>query len=163
MVDIDQKAESAGSAPLPEPGTKNSAAAAWNVQPENATVDVDVLDHEYRVFQSLLKAWRAEAKNGLSLKEVCSRLISNPTLRLLLNGAIIPLAEITLCLPVHTADCERGFSIMNLILTALRSRMSTRTLCYCMMIMIEGPALEDFDFDRAVDLFRDVANRRAKL
>ncbi|KAK3283849.1 hypothetical protein CYMTET_8472 [Cymbomonas tetramitiformis] len=46
-------------------------------------------------------------------------------------------------LPLTTACCERGFSKMGIIKTALRNRMSTCTLSALMMCSINGPELKD--------------------
>ena len=40
---------------------------------------------------------------------------------------LIKLAAIALCCPIQTADCERGFSAQNRILTALRNRLNPLT------------------------------------
>lgn len=44
--------------------------------------------------------------------------------------------------PVSTADCERGFSVMNLQQTDLRNSLATETVSNLLMISINGPALE---------------------
>ena len=43
---------------------------------------------------------------------------------------------------MSTADCERGFSVMNLQQTDLRNSLATETVCNLLMISINGPALE---------------------
>lgn len=50
--------------------------------------------------------------------------------------------------PVSSAECERGFSIMNNTLTKLRNRMHIETLSSLMFISVNGPALEDFPAKR---------------
>ncbi|KAK3261917.1 hypothetical protein CYMTET_29204 [Cymbomonas tetramitiformis] len=46
-------------------------------------------------------------------------------------------------LPLNTACCERGFSKMGIIMTALRNRMCPETLSALMMCSINGPELSD--------------------
>ena len=58
------------------------------------------------------------------------------------------LAMITLILPVSTAECERCFSAMNRIKTDLRNRLFTITLDSLIRISIEGPSLDDFNFEK---------------
>ena len=70
------------------------------------------------------------------------------------------LSAIARILPVRTAHCERCFSTMKRIKTAARNRMETETLNRLMRVSIEGPALNDFDFDRAADQWESLRKRR---
>ena len=54
-------------------------------------------------------------------------------------------------LPVSTADCERGFSCMNRIVTAQHNRLKTITIDRLIRISIQGPLIEHFKFDQAVE------------
>ena len=44
--------------------------------------------------------------------------------------------------------------------TTLRNRLKTSTLDNLLRISIEGPELEDFDFDTAVNSWSDIRKRR---
>ena len=82
-----------------------------------------------------------------------SSIISNlttDTALLLAYPNFVKLAQVCLTLPISTADCERAFSTMRRIKTRLRSEMNNTTLNHCMRISIEGPKLQNFDFDSAV-------------
>ena len=70
------------------------------------------------------------------------------------------LASRALIHPVTTADCERAFSTMKRMKTELRNCMSTKTLNQLLQICIEGPQLEEFDRDKAVDTWGKMNNRR---
>ena len=70
------------------------------------------------------------------------------------------LASIALVIPVSTAEC---FSCMKRIKTALRNRMETETLDQLMPIASEGPKPEDFNFDRAADLWGAIRQRRISV
>ena len=70
------------------------------------------------------------------------------------------LAQVCMTLPISTADCERAFSTMRRIKSRLRSQMSNITLNHCMRVPIEGPPLEDFDFDTSLDTWSKLRNRR---
>ena len=70
------------------------------------------------------------------------------------------LSRICLTLPISTADCERAFSTMRRIKSRLRSQMNNDTLNDCMKISIDGPALQEFDFDSAVKNWSKLKNRR---
>jgi hypothetical protein len=65
--------------------------------------------------------------------------------------------------PPHTADCERDFSQMGLTKTNIRNRMGEDTLDCLLRIIIEGPSLESFPFERAVRLWAQKKERRYKI
>lgn len=44
-------------------------------------------------------------------------------------------------LPISTADCERGFSLMNIICSDLRSKLAIKNIATLMFININGPPL----------------------
>lgn len=46
--------------------------------------------------------------------------------------------------PVSTAECERGFSRMNLVCTPLRSRLTVSHMSSLLFISLTGPPLSDF-------------------
>lgn len=65
-----------------------------------------------------------------------------------------------LILPLTTAPVERGFSKLNLIKTQLRSRIGPKCLNAAMVVSIEGPSLQDFNFEKALKTFKKAKNRR---
>ena len=70
------------------------------------------------------------------------------------------IASSLLVIPVHSADCEHGFSAMGWIKTKLRSRLCNRFVNSLIFISIEGPDLSDFDFRRVLQNWVRVRNRR---
>ena len=58
---------------------------------------------------------------------------------------VLMLVEITLILPLSTACCERGFSVMGKIKSDWRSCLSVEVLDCLMRIRIEGPSVAEFD------------------
>ena len=58
-----------------------------------------------------------------------------------------------LCAVLITADCIRGFSVMKLLKTALRNRISQQHLNAAMLVKIEGPDDHAFDFEQAKAIF----------
>ena len=62
--------------------------------------------------------------------------------------------------PMSTVDYERGYSVMNLTKTTLRSRMSIPHLSTLMMISINGEDWSSFDFDAAFDYWCQQKERR---
>ena len=65
-----------------------------------------------------------------------------------------------LCAVLSTADCERGFSVMKLLKTALRNRISQQHLNAAMLVKIEGPDDHAFDFEQAKAIFCRNKKRR---
>ena len=60
---------------------------------------------------------------------------------------MLKLAAFALNLLVHTADCERGFSLQNNIKNSQRNRLFSDRLDTLLVISAEGPAKEEFKFD----------------
>ena len=54
-------------------------------------------------------------------------------------------------LPVSTADCERGLSCMNRIVTVQRNRLRTVTIDRLIRYFVQGPHIEHFNFDQVAD------------
>ena len=67
---------------------------------------------------------------------------------------LIVLAKLALILPYQTTECERGFSSQNLIKTAHRSCLNAEHLNQLMTIKYEGGPLKEYDFNKAVALWR---------
>ena len=61
--------------------------------------------------------------------------------------------------PNSIIDCERAFSTMKRIKTRLRSQMTNVTLNHCRVSM-EGLPLIEFNFDKCVDSWSRLKNRR---
>ena len=73
---------------------------------------------------------------------------------------LLKLAQVALILPVHTAQCERGFSTQNLIKSAHRNRLQEKSLNELMMISLEGPSVREYNPMPALHEWRTKKNRR---
>ena len=73
---------------------------------------------------------------------------------------LLILANLALTMPYHTADCERGFSKQNAIITAKRNRMQQETMNQLMMIKCEGGPIAKYDFGPAAVLWKKKKDRR---
>ena len=61
---------------------------------------------------------------------------------------IVKVIKIVLLIPVHTAECERGFSLMARVKTDWRANLSTPRLNDLMRIKLSGPGVDKIaDFD----------------
>ena len=70
------------------------------------------------------------------------------------------LASCALSLPVSNAECERGFSALKRTKTTLRNRLTTKSLDALLHITLNGPGRHNFDFERAIDKWGKLKNRR---
>ncbi|KII67500.1 hypothetical protein RF11_11350 [Thelohanellus kitauei] len=68
---------------------------------------------------------------------------SGETLLLLIRGIL------TIC--ISSSKCERGFSLMNLIMTLTRASLMTETVSSLIFIRLVGPPLTFFDPSKYVD------------
>ena len=66
---------------------------------------------------------------------------------------LIKMEDWGLALALSTADCERDFSVLKLIKTARRNRLSNKSLEQIMAIKIDAPPLAAFPFDAALKIW----------
>ena len=70
------------------------------------------------------------------------------------------LISIILTLPVSSVPCERGFSSVNRIKTRLQNHLLVENLDVLLRISIEGPPIEEFDFSRALNVYKSTRQHR---
>ena len=70
------------------------------------------------------------------------------------------LARLALTSSVHTAGCERGFSVQNRILTTFRNRLTTDTQDQLMKIKLNGNNRQLFNFNSALSNWKNTKDRR---
>jgi hypothetical protein len=73
---------------------------------------------------------------------------------------LMKLAELALIMPYHTADCERAFSVQNHLKSDKRNRLLEKNLNVLMTIKVAGPAVSEYDFSKAVRIWRKKVSRR---
>nr|XP_006813847.1 PREDICTED: zinc finger protein 862-like [Saccoglossus kowalevskii] len=71
------------------------------------------------------------------------------------------LATICLTCPVTSVNVERGFFRYNIVKTALRNSLYTKSVNTLLMVKIEGPDLTEFNFDNSFQLWCSKKDRRA--
>ncbi|KAE8293775.1 hypothetical protein D5F01_LYC06711 [Larimichthys crocea] len=126
---------------------------------EHYTTEVaglEEVEKEYSVLTTLLES----QYNALTTTQVLQTVQK-------VHGDTMPnlakLAAAMAVLPVSTADCERGFSSMKRVKTSLRNRMKESTLNNLLMISMEGPPAEEFNFHAACDSWAGMARRRLNV
>jgi len=120
----------------------------------SALVDVDHLQMEFKFLKKLVVKEKYPLGNTSNLWAL---------IKLHHNGLfpnILTLAEIGLLLPYHTSDCERGFSLQNNIKTCHRNRLGAAVLNRLMLLVIEGPSIENFNFGQALGVYKSGKSRR---
>jgi hypothetical protein len=75
---------------------------------------------------------------------------------------LLLLIEVVLVIPVSSAVCERGFSCVKRIKSDWRSRLTTEMMNHLLTVSIEGPVLEDYNAERAVQLWYSGGQRRRR-
>ena len=125
---------------------------------DNADVDGEACVSEWESLRRLMFLKYPD----LCMCEMVKCLVTDATLKGMFPQ-LTKLASITAILPVSTAECERAFSTMKRVKTVLRNRMKTETLDYLMRISIEGRKMEDFNFEKAADLWGKMRNRRLSI
>ena len=125
---------------------------------DNADINKDGLRSEWSTLKQLISQKYRETQ----CKEFLILISSNSTLSMMFPNFAV-LASIALVIPVSTAECERCFSSMKRIKTTLRNRMETDTLDQLMRIANEGPKPEDFNFEKAADLWGSLRQRRISV
>lgn len=73
---------------------------------------------------------------------------------------LITLAALALTAPIHTADCERGFSAQNQTKTPMRNRLSPERLDDLLIIKLEAGDMKEFDFMGALEHWRAAKQRK---
>ena len=109
-----------------------------------------------------MKWFLGERFKEKSMREMISILTTDTSIQSLYPN-LSKLASIAAIIPVSTAECERSFSAMKRIKTALRNRFKTTTLDCLMRVSIEGPSLSEFNFERAADIWQRMCNHRLRI
>ena len=105
---------------------------------------------------------------------LCSTLTTNQHLQTLLDvvsficnpgtDGTLPqlkaLAVRALLLPVSTADCERGFSCMNRVVTPLRNWLKTENIDKLLRTSAKGTNIDTFYFDTALSKWSNMGKHR---
>ncbi|XP_022176912.1 E3 SUMO-protein ligase KIAA1586-like [Myzus persicae] len=105
------------------------------------------------------KTWPADVNirfGEQEVKRLCNRFLLNQEktlrgLRILIDEETNEIEELNeinnliKTIPCSTAECERGFSLMNIICTDIRSRLTIHNISNLMMININGPPLSIWD------------------
>ncbi|KAI8522072.1 hypothetical protein Bbelb_018260 [Branchiostoma belcheri] len=110
---------------------------------DNCRTEVEGLESEYSVLSTLLE----NSYNTLSTTQV-----------------LHTVQEVHGDTPYQTwQNCDRGFSTMKRVKTPLRNRLKEETLNNLLMISVEGPPAEEFNFNAACDSWGRMEKRRLNI
>ena len=134
-------------------------ASALQAQPTRAVYVNPILRHAIEVFENLVPLLAPSIQ--ANMYELVVRFIQVPAVQQSAPHFLF-LAKIAITITVSTASCERGFSLMKLLLTRLRNRMSQEMLDALMRINLLGGAfLTASEIRDIVMEWYSAANRRA--
>ena len=124
-----------------------------NVFSTSADVDKTETRHEWKAFKLVIFE-----EKSLSLKELATlflrsevKCVTFPNIKILLTIAMV--------LPVSTATVERSFSDMKQIKDRLRNGLLPASM-FKLIIAIEGPPLQEVDFDAVLALWKVMKPQR---
>ena len=121
---------------------------------EDAPVSAEKLRKEWESFYYMLQDHYSNAKAIEVMKDLVNEKL-NPV-----YPQLSCLANLALVIPINTADCERAFSTMKRVKTRIRNRLKSVTLDALLRISIQGPSLDEFDFESAVNKWSSITNRK---
>ena len=125
---------------------------------DNPDISKEVLRSEWVSLKHMISS----TYRNTTMRSMLKLLVSNSTLQTM-YPQFTKLACIALVIPVSTAECERSFSAMKRIKTDSRNRLLTENLNHLMRISIEGPLIDQFDFEQALELWRAMRQRRISI
>ncbi len=127
---------------------------------ETFSAPADVSIHETRLEWKGFKSLLFEEMKGFSLQKLAlqffkseAKCVTFPNIKTLLSIAMV--------LPMSTATVS--FSYMKQIKNRLRNRLQPSSLSKLMMIAIEGPQLDEVNFDAVLSLWKSIKPRRILL
>ncbi|KAK0140097.1 Zinc finger protein 862 [Merluccius polli] len=113
----------------------------------SAGVDVELIPDQWTILKSEL--YTAGFSQGTFEK-------TWPTVNRMLRHRcpdVLDLFDALLTIPATTADCERGFSVMNQVKSDWRSRLKGETLSDLLKTQLCSPDIKDFDPTKAIDIW----------
>jgi hypothetical protein len=110
------------------------------------------LASEYQTYKRLVVG----SYKGLNIQEICLKLTKD---HLSMLPTVCECLKICCVIPVSSVACERGFSTQNRIKSRLRTNLNNKTLNNLMRISEDGPALKDFNVEKAVLAWRKKARK----
>lgn len=122
---------------------------------ENGLVEGEAAQEERQRFVFLM----SDTQRAKTIQDVLRLLAGSPGMAALYPN-LSRLASIALLLPLSTAEGERVFSGLKRVKTILRNRMKESTLENILRIQREGPPLEEFDFNKAIEVWGSKKKRR---
>ncbi|KAG2459766.1 ZN862 protein, partial [Polypterus senegalus] len=137
----------------------SSFSKVFNAETHDSSKSAESSRQEWTVVS---KMFRSQSYKDFSPKQILLKMATTSELKESFPD-VARLAHIGLVIPVSTAECERGFSVLKRIKTCLRNRMNKSTLNNLMLISLEDPDLGDFDYGKAADNWASRKKRRINI
>ena len=138
----------------------NAKTSSWKVDGElqnktsNAVIDTDKTLEEWQLAKQVVVAEQYPREEMWKLWSLVVKYHASDFPNLLV------LARLALTSAVHTAGCERGFSVQNRILTVFRNRLTTETQEQLMKIKLDKNTRSSFNFSAAMAKWKAAKDRR---
>ena len=74
-------------------------------------------------------------------------------------NSIKVILEVYLSMTFSSNECERAFSRYNLIKTEIRSCLLSETINHLLMLGLNGPNIDEFDFSQSIEIWKSMKSR----
>lgn len=131
---------------------KSEVESCLEVLSKTYGVDPKELSLEYCGVSALLKG----SYRNIEYKAFCKMIMKRHSVDFPL---ISKLCHISLCIPVSSVECERGFSLQNRIKVKFRTSLTPENLD-TLMKLSSGPAVDQFPYEKAIRHWHRAKKRR---
>ena len=119
--------------------------------------DTSELDSEYSTWKDFVSA---NIGLGVTSDEFLFAVFHTQISQMEGFPTILKLLQISLTLAPGSVDCERGFSLQNIIKTKLRNRLTVESTSDLMRCSRDGENIKNFKWEHHLDNFLETKNRR---
>jgi len=125
----------------------------------NEIIDKEKLNQEWNSVKSYLQFYKNN-NGGMDFIQLWQHILDTDNDFSFNYPTILLVVKIALLIPLSNAHVERIFSQVKLIKNNLRNKMHLNTLDDHLMILLNGPEIEDFDFLKAYENWECKKTRR---
>ena len=119
--------------------------------------DTDTLEFEYQFWKSFILTY---VGFSVTSEEFIFAVFKTQKTQMTDFPTIFKLLQISLTLAPGSVDCERAFSLQNIVKTKLRNRLTTDSMADLMRCSRDGVNIKNFDWENHLDTFFASKNRK---